>query len=282
MARNGTGGLDELSRTLRELRRPPGQPALMTLEQAAAATGFSVSKVNRIERGKTIPTPGDAVALAKAYGAGLGTRALVRQLADAVKASSHRVVLSRADREGFQRRLGEIERASVVIREFSPIIIPGLLQTSEYMWAIAATGTTDRARAAAFVSARLARQSILDEPGRQITILMTEGSLGWTGGADAPAMIRQLDHIATVAEKPTVRVGIIPFGTPAATFPVSSWTLYDERAACPGILGNQVILNAPDVDPYIEQFEQLEPLAVFGSAVREVIAGAVERYKRLS
>jgi len=46
-------------------------------------------------------------------------------------------------------------------------------------------------------------------------------------------MIRQLEHIEVVTRKPTARVGIIPFGAPRAVFPVSSWTLYDERSFIP-------------------------------------------------
>jgi transcriptional regulator with XRE-family HTH domain len=281
MARNGTGGLDELSRTLRELRRPPGQPLRLTLGQAAEATGFSISKINRIEHGKTVPAPADVVALARAYGAGTTTRSHLRMLAETVKASSRRVVLSRANREEFQRRLREIERASAVIREFSPIIIPGLLQTAEYMWEIAFSGSGgDRERAAAFVAERLGRQAILDEPGRLITILTTEGALGWAAGP-GPMMARQLDNIAVVTSKPAVRVGIIPFGTPAATFPVSNWILYDERAAVPGILRTQTILNPPDVDPYVEQFEQLAPLAVFDDEAREILTAVADRYRAM-
>jgi transcriptional regulator with XRE-family HTH domain len=282
MSRPGTGGLDELSRTLRELRKPPDSPAAhLTLEQAATNSGLTISKINRIERGKTIPTPEDAVRLAKALGAPPPIATRLEELARAAKAGRHRVVLSRSGREVFQKRLGDLDKASAEVKEFSPVIIPGLLQSSEYMWAIAATGTTDQAVAAAFVRYRLARQALLDEPGRLTTILTTEGALGWAGGVEATVMLRQLDHIAAISHKPYARVGIIPFGVQTPVFPVSTWTLYDERAVVPGILGYQTVLTGPDVRPYVAQYEQLAAAAAYDDAAREILAGVAERYRRL-
>lgn len=279
MTRNGTGGLDELSRTLRELRHPPGRSAVLTLEKVAAATGFSISKVNRIERGKTVPTPDDAVTLAKAYGAGAAVRARVRELAEASQTSSKRVVLSRPGREGFQRRLRTLVAQSAWIREFNPAMVPGLLQTPEYTWAIWNGSGGDYDAGAAFVEARQAQQRLLADPGRNVSILLTEGALGWAAGPP-DLMLRQLERIADRVD--AAQVGVIPFGTPAAEFPISSWTLYDERVVVPGVLGRQVVLNEPaDVAPYVTQFDRLHPMAAFGPAAREVLDRVADRYRGL-
>ena len=282
VAPNSTGGLDELSHTLRQLREAAGvSGGKMRLEDAAAASGFSVSKINRIERGKTLPTPDDAVKLAETYGANRATRTLVRDLADTVKASSRRVVLSRANREGFQQRLRKAAEQSHQIREFSPVIIPGLVQTSEYMWALWATGGGSREAGEKFVAERLGAQAVLENPNKHVTILTTEGALGWAAGTVA-LMVRQLEHIAVISAKPRVWVGIVPFGTLADVFPVSNWMLYDERAAVPGILRTQLMLNAPEVDPYVEQYHQLLPLAVFDDDARAILARVADRYRGLT
>jgi hypothetical protein len=94
-------------------------------------------------------------------------------------------------------------------------------------------------------------------------------------------MATQIDQIAAADEKPTLRIGVIPFGAPAQVFPVSSWTLYDERTAVPGVLATQVVLEAPDVAPYVEQFSQLESLAVFDGEARAILAKVADRYRSL-
>jgi len=56
-------GHDELSRTLHALRAQ----ASLTTRAAGGLTGFSQSKISRIERGLNVPTEADVEALARAY-----------------------------------------------------------------------------------------------------------------------------------------------------------------------------------------------------------------------
>ncbi|MGI8816504.1 MAG: helix-turn-helix domain-containing protein [Pseudonocardia sp.] len=278
MASTGPGGLDELSRTLRDLRKAAGLSGM----RAAGLAGFSQAKISRIEKGVNVPNAADVATLAEVYKTPPATRRHLAALAAEVKAANRRVVLARrANRSKFQAQIGRIESQSEQIREFSPIIIPGLLQTADYMRTIFTSGGTTPADAAGAIAARLERQIVLDEPGRRITIITTEGALGWAAGP-ASMMIRQLEHIEMVTWKPVVRVGIIPFGVPRTVFPVSNWHLYDERAVVPGILRTQVILLDPDVGPYVEQFAKLEPLAVFDGDARTILARAAGRYRELA
>jgi transcriptional regulator with XRE-family HTH domain len=278
MARSSPGGLDELSLTLRQLREDAGLNGL----QAADVTGFSNAKISRVERGLNVPTPEDVATFVRAYRAEPDVCERLIGLAEDVKAANRRLVIARRpNRAEFQKRLNGIESASEQLRSFSPIIVPGLLQTAEYIRAIFETGGGTPEEIAQAVAARLGRQAVLDEPGRRITILTTEGALGWAAGPP-PLMVRQMEHIAVVSRKDTVRVGIIPFGTPATVFPVSNWDLYDERAAVPGVLRTQLILQDPDVTPYVEQFQLLEPLAVYGTEARAILARVADRYRDMS
>jgi transcriptional regulator with XRE-family HTH domain len=58
-----SGGRDELSRALRELR----QAAHLSTQAAAQGTGFSAAKISRVERGINVPTETDVAALVHAY-----------------------------------------------------------------------------------------------------------------------------------------------------------------------------------------------------------------------
>jgi transcriptional regulator with XRE-family HTH domain len=281
MTNANPGGLDELSRTLRQLRYAAGYS---TLTEAAERVGESISyaKLRRIELGESVPAPVDVETIARAYRADAPVREHLVHLAEIVKATRRRIVLSRnPKRAEFQAQIGEIEESSEQIRSFSPIIVPGLLQTSEYMWAVWNTGGGSPEDGAKFVANRLGRQAVLDRPGRRITILTTEGALGWAAGT-APMMARQMEHVARISqEKPSVRIGIVPFGVPAGVFPVSNWDLFDERAVVPGILQTQVILRNTDVAPYVKQFEQLAPLVVYGDEARAILAKVADRYRSL-
>lgn len=277
MTSTGPGGLDELSRTLRELRLAAGLSGAAAGERA----DFSQPKISRIEKGVNVPSPADVETLARIYGATADQRRHLRALAEDVRSSYRRVVLpKRANRAKFQERIGRIERSSERIREFSPVIVAGLLQTGDYIRAIFESGGTTPEDAAAAVSARLERKTVLDEPGRRITILMTEGSLGWAS-VSPPMMVEQMEHIVDVSHKPSVSVGIVPFGVPRGVFPATSWSVYDERIVIPSIVQTQVVLEGSDVQPYVDLTEKVERYAVFGDEAREIVAQAADRYRRM-
>ena len=160
MTCGGSGGLDELSRTLRQLREAAGPGRKMTFTEAAelAGEGFSTAKLSRIERGLTVPDTDDVAALTRVYQADPATARHLRELASSAKAAHRRIILGRGpDRSAFQRRLGAIERSSERIREFPPVIIPGLLQTAEYIRAVFASTGAAPEQVSAAVQARLGR-----------------------------------------------------------------------------------------------------------------------------
>lgn len=205
--------------------------------------GFSQAKISRIEKGVNIPTPEDVEALAKTYRAASDTRRHLVSLAEDVKAANRRVVLSRrANRAEFQARIGRIEAVSEQLREFSPIIVPGLLQTVEYMRAIFTAGGISPSEVADAVARRLERQAVLGQPGRRITVITTEGALGWA--ADEPnMMLRQLEHIRVVAIKPGVRVGIIPCGVPSSRLATTTSSM--SAQSCRGSSGPKSSWSTP-------------------------------------
>lgn len=269
------GGKDELARTLRELRAAAG----LSTREAGSRAGWSQAKISRLETGRNIPNPHDTAVLADVYQADPDTRARLEQLAGNVKAWSRRVYLNRGNDES-QRALARVEQSSALVRTYSPAVIPGLLQTADYARAIfQAHGSKPRTpeQLAAAVAMRLERQEQLGQPGHEFVLITTEGALGWM--ATSPAvMIEQLEHIAGL-DVPGVRVGVIPWGTPATVFPLHTWDLFDDRAVSFGTVASTALLTAThDVAAYADIFGQLEQMAVFGADARAVLARAAERY----
>ncbi|HEY2087646.1 MAG TPA: helix-turn-helix transcriptional regulator [Mycobacterium sp.] len=278
MANGQTGGRDALSQSLRDAQAAAG----LSGKETAAKTGLLASKVSRLLAGKQVPTEADVVALAEAFNVPAAERRRILSMARDVKAENKRVVAYR-DPAAIQARIGRVERNSALIREFSPNIIPGLLQSPGYARTLmesAGWGAEDTERA---IAGRLERQLLLDkdtEPRRWL-ILLTEGALGWALGPPA-VMLEQIDRISVATYRVNARVGIVPFGQPAKVAPLHSWDLYDERFVVVGTLTNTAFLEeARDIRQYVELTNELEALAKYGPEAREILTKVADRYRSL-
>src|SRR6266487_3106886 len=109
----------------------------------------------------------------------------------------------------------EAERAAHALRLWSPILIPGLLQTAEYARALFVAAGEDDERAEELVAARMDRQAILDRvrPPHVVAVL-DEAVLHRLIGTPA-VMHDQLTHLAGLSERPNVLVEIVPASTGA-------------------------------------------------------------------
>jgi transcriptional regulator with XRE-family HTH domain len=275
------GGRDELSSLLRQLRKD----AELSGVQAGKLAGISQSKISRFEAGIYVPSLDEIKTLARIYEAPGDIRRRLVELATDLQQETTpaRVVLSRGA-ASFQARVGRIERASQQIRTFTPTLVPGLVQTKDYARAIFAAGDILGASVGdvdAVVQERLSRQQVLEEPGRSVTLLMSEGALCWQ--AHSPeVMIEQLEQLARMTRSQTVRVGVIPWTVPVRVFPLHGFDLYDRRAVMVGTETATALMTEPaDVQAYDRLFSELEKLAVFGSTAQAVFAGQAEEYRGL-
>jgi len=278
VAEQPSGGRDELSRTLRGLRLAAG----LTGKDAAEVSGLYPSKISRIERGRTVPSEDDVTLLARVYRASPADRRRLLEMARDVKAENRRVVFNR-DLGGVQERFGRIEEQSALVRTFSPNVLPGLLQSPDYVRALFGPGQDSEDTVEQGIAARLARQRILDDElnPRRFVILTTEGALGWAAGPPE-LMIDQVERILAATYRRNARVGIVPFGRPARVFPLHSWDLYDQRAVIVGTTTATAMLTEPrDVATYVELTDELERLAVYGDEARDILNRVAERYRRL-
>jgi transcriptional regulator with XRE-family HTH domain len=104
----------------------------------------------------------------------------------------------------------EAERAAVMLRYWSPIIVPALFETPDYRRAVVMAGGIDPERADDLVHATMERQSVLsraDPP--EIIAVLHESVLRRLIGSPA-VMHDQLGHLAELADCPNVSVHVVP------------------------------------------------------------------------
>jgi uncharacterized protein DUF5753 len=111
--------------------------------------------------------------LCRAYDVPAEQRDELLELATALREEMSARVILASGVAATQKRVGELEDASQLVRGFQPVMIDGLLQTPAY--AACVFGSPD----AEGVQERLQRQTVLDNQSKQFILVMTEGALRW-------------------------------------------------------------------------------------------------------
>lgn len=174
----------------------------------------------------------------------------------------------------------ELYRSTELLRVYSPVLVPGLLQTEGYARALLSSnarflGVPDDAAEAA--AARLERSQIIHEPGHRFVMLIEEAVLYYQLG-DAEAMAAQLGYLLTVGALPAVSFGIIPTSTrERALWPQETFDVHDDTLVSVELISAEVNVTQPsEIALYIKAFEQLRTMAVYGAEARTLIVKAID------
>ena len=208
-----------LARQLRLLREQSG----LTLEQAAPKLDFSVSKLSRIENAQVVIDVHWVKSMLDVYDVG-GAR--WNELLDLAR---------EAQRPGWWRAYGlgnnsyiAFETEAVRIQDFTPLYVPGLLQTAEYaralMIAVPVRRTPEQLEQE--IAARMHRQHRLaspEDPLRLVAVVDESVLHRPVGGAEV--MRAQLDHKAALAQLDTVTLHVLPSAVGAHAALVSGFII---------------------------------------------------------
>jgi transcriptional regulator with XRE-family HTH domain len=198
-----------------ELRRARLDVGL-TQEQVATAMDWSLSKLIRIENGTVGISMNDLKAILAHYKIIDDERtaeliALSRGARERSWWSNYRDVSPRLI------QLLEYESASFIIRNFQPMLIPGLLQTEEYAAAMIRnlSPQSTAGEVSTGVELRMKRQQLLQQPEMPLMFFIVDEAAvrRLVGGQEA--MRRQIQRLITESEKPTVTIEIVPFSAGA-------------------------------------------------------------------
>jgi transcriptional regulator with XRE-family HTH domain len=212
----------QLAAELRRLR----DAATLTGEEAAARLGWSPSKISRIETGQTAASLADLRRLLDLYdvtGTGrerlevLGQSAGQRGWWDAY-----------ADTLGPEyTALIALEAEAESVRWYSPMLVPGLLQTEAYArevvrsgLLIAPPGEIERR-----VQVKMTRQRALTKDGPpQLSVVLDEAAVLRQVGS--PEVVRdQLAHLTTMAGRPNIMIQVLPLAVGAHPATTGEFTI---------------------------------------------------------
>jgi transcriptional regulator with XRE-family HTH domain len=195
-----------------ELRRLRDQ-AQLTIEDVAEKLDCSSSKISRIETEHVGVSPKDARELLKLYGVAEDQLEALVQLAREARKKGW----WHSYNEVFTGAFVGLEAEAASLRAYQALLIPGLLQTEDYMRAVirAARPDATTAQIEKRVKARLARQQLLTEadPPRYWAVIDEAVLCRSVGGAQV--MADQLRWLSTKAALPHVTIQVLPFSAGA-------------------------------------------------------------------
>lgn len=243
---NATTSRRQLHTELQRLRLNAG----FTQSEVARAHEWSPSKVHRIEKGHVSVGRPDLLALLAHYG--VRDQTFIDNLLELARLSRNQPMPFRDYRDLFSPeiiRFWGYEASASWIGELELLVMPGLLQTPAYTRALIRDGHgVAEDRLERFVQSRRERQRILDRARPpELTFLLDETVLQRAiGGVDV--MQAQLRHLLRMAQRPGIRVRVLPL----------------RLGAHAGLRGPFVLLRfAADNDPDIVYIENRRGDSIF-------------------
>jgi transcriptional regulator with XRE-family HTH domain len=219
-----------LAARLRDVREKAG----LSGTDLAAHLGWVQPKVSRFENARRLPSTADVEAWAAAAGADPVPLLDLLERARHEYATFRQMYAAAGGADVWQDASEAADLAVKRIARYQPNIVLGWLQTGQYAYEAlhlpggpADSGVSEE-EILRMISARLRRQTIIYEPGREITLLMGEGALR-TRVASPATMRDQLALIARLAETlTTATIGIVPFSRPAPVMSMHGWVIRDD------------------------------------------------------
>lgn len=275
MSRSPVAARRRLGATLKELRTNSGY----LIEDAAKELRCSNSKVSRLENGKAVPRHRDVRDLIGLYGDRAAEQAdqLFELVAQSLSegqglVTQYRDVIDSDMVSDDVARFLALEQDSSTISSFEPDLIPGLLQTPDYIDALVRLYAPERTvrQRSRLVELRVGRQGILDKPTGKTTPMFVVGEQALHRRIGDPGVMQK--QLATLHDE-------LSNGRSHVEFRIAPITLVD-----PGVLGGPfavlefgdpqdqdiVYLEGRDSATYLETDDQVSRYkAIFGGLVAQ-------------
>ncbi|MBM7493020.1 hypothetical protein JOD64_004242 [Micromonospora luteifusca] len=185
----------------------------MTVTAAAKELEWSAPRIWRYETGQVPMHPNDVEAMCRVYGASPETIETMRALARETKAHGWWHSYGEAIKDWFKLYVG-LEAAATRIRHYEANLVPGLLQTVEYMAEVIATDHPQMGeqQRQAKVDVRLRRQRLLARAvprAPRLDVILSEAVVR-RPLRDRAAMTRQLESLVVSSRQHNVSIRVLP------------------------------------------------------------------------
>jgi transcriptional regulator with XRE-family HTH domain len=270
-----------LASELRRLR----EAARLTIEEVGEKLECSASKISRIETGHVGVTPRDVRDLLELYNvAPEQLEGLVQLARDARKKGWWH-----SYNEVFTGAFVGLEADASSLRAFQGLLVPGLLQTEDYIRAVMRSIRPDWAEAEVErrVGARMERQRLLTEPDPpNYWAIIDEAVLRrMVGGPDV--MSAQLRRLCEISALPNVTLQVVPFEAGAHSSMEGPFLIlgFPEQAD-PDVVyvditnGGVYLEEQSDVQRYTLMFDHLRASALSPDDSMQMVSEAAERLSR--
>ncbi|MFE7569585.1 helix-turn-helix domain-containing protein [Streptomyces sp. NPDC057539] len=256
---------------LKRLRENVG----LTLDDVVARSGFSSSKISRIESATRGARPADIERLLDIYEVSDGD--VVAFLLILARDGGKRGWWQTYDLSPVYADLISLEADAASVNTFEPLLIPGLLQTAAYaraaVGAIMMTATPEEITPR--VEVRMARQSVLSRPEPlKLRAIIHEAALS-ARTPDVGVMRDQLQRLLDLAVYPHVRIQVLPMDAELHPGTAGGFTVLGFGQ--PGL--DVVLLEHLESSLYIEQLVGVER---YVEAYERLTASALPFDKSLS
>ncbi|MEV1092695.1 helix-turn-helix domain-containing protein [Streptomyces microflavus] len=259
----------ELGIALRALRDASGKEA----KAVARSAVMSASKLSKIETGKLSPHADDVERILTAIGVSDDVKSEYMDAARAVatEATAWRLI-QRAGLHKAQQKLKAVDADMKLLRLFQPALVPGLLQTPEYMRAILSRHDDLSAETVrSTVSARLERQEVLYDESKRLKFVITEPVLRWL---IVPQLVMsgQLDRLVSLSRLSHLDIRVVPLLGRQSDIPNHAFVIRDDRAVTVETVHAEVIVTDPrDVALYVAKFDGFAATALGGEPMRTLL-----------
>lgn len=258
----------ELGEALRELRKASEKEA----KAVARSAVMSASKLSKIETGKLAPSVVDVESILTAIGV---SEEVKSEYMEAARAASTEVMawrlLARMGYHKGQQQAQALEAQMTLLRLFQPALVPGLLQTPEYIKAVIARHGLSEESQSRTLAARLERQKVLYDSSKQLRFIITEPVLRWR--ITSPViMAGQIDRLISLSRLSNIDIRIVSLSAPQHDFPSHSFVIRDDRLVTVETVHAEVVVTDPrDIKEYVDKFEGFSSRALVGNGMRATL-----------
>ncbi|WP_405700228.1 helix-turn-helix domain-containing protein [Streptomyces sp. NBC_00069] len=258
----------QLGAALRALREASGKEA----KAVARSALMSPSKLSKIENANLLPSATDVERILTAIGVSDAIKAEYTEAARAAttEATAWRL-LKRAGIHKGQQAAKALEAQMAVLRLFQPALVPGLLQTPEYIRAILQRHDLSDDALTRTISGRLERQAVLFDSAKKLRFVITEPVLRWRI-VPPQMMAAQLDRIVSMSRLAHVDIRVVPLSAPQTDIANHAFVIRDDRMVTVETVHAEIVVTDPrDVEMYVRKFEGFEQAALSGDEMRSLV-----------